>query len=153
MFLLTILSCAPAKVDFVVSDLRCEYLPEPIGIEARSPRLSWKMGTETQGAFQSDYQIQVATSNSLLEKNLPDLWDSGIVKSECSSQVDYKGKELNPGMKVFWRVRIRNQQHNTSDWSKTANWEMGLLSEVLWQAKWIGAPESVNTGNWKLPGT
>ncbi|HWR99161.1 MAG TPA: family 78 glycoside hydrolase catalytic domain, partial [Prolixibacteraceae bacterium] len=151
LFLLIFFSCAPDTVDFEVNDLRCEYLTDPIGIETPSPRLSWKMETGRNGALQSAYQVQVATSDTLLAKNLPDLWDSGIVKSKNSTQIEYKGKELQSGIKVFWRVRIRDQQHITSAWSKTANWEMGLTGSELLQARWIGAPGSINTGNWKLP--
>ncbi len=151
LFICIFFACATSEVGFKVVDLRCEYLTEPVGIEDPSPRLSWKMETEKQGASQSVYQIQVASGDSLLDQNKPDLWDSGIVKSDNSSQVEYKGKELHSGMKVFWRVRIRDQQHATSAWSKTANWEMGLLNTELWKAKWIGAPESIHAGNLKLP--
>ena len=151
LLFLFLISCAPSKVDFKVTDLRCEYDANPLGVEARSPRLSWKMETNAKGASQSAYHIMVASSEQLLEKGLPDLWDSGMLKSDQSSQVEYKGKTLKSGMKVFWKVQTRDEQHYTSDWSKIAVWEMGLLNADEWQAKWIGAPASINTGKWNLP--
>jgi len=53
-------------------------------------------------------------------------------------------------MKVSWKVQIWDEENNVSSWSTIANWEMGLLNEGEWQAKWIGAPESLASGEWKL---
>lgn len=150
LFVLVLFSCAPRKVNFEVSDLRCEYLSNPIGIETISPRLSWKMETDRRGSSQSSYRIMVASDESLLQKNLPDLWDSGVQKSDNSTQIEYKGKSLLPAMKVFWKVQIRDNDHYSSAWSRVATWEMGLMSADNWKAKWIGAPSAINTGNWKL---
>lgn len=144
-------ACAPQKVDFVVTDLRCEYLSQPLGIETPSPRLSWKMVSAKKGAAQSAYHILVATSEALLNQNKADLWDTGFVRSDQSSQIEYQGKPLTSGQKLFWKVQIRNQEYLTSAWSEMASWEMALLHSGDWQAKWIGAPASINTGNHKLP--
>ncbi len=146
-----ILSCSQPKRDFKATGLRCEYLENPTGIDLPSPRLSWKMESSDQGALQSDYHIMVATSEELLQKDTPDLWDSKMTKSEESLLIPYAGKPLKSGMKAFWKVRIRNEQHFPSAWSETASWEMGLLSKEDWKAVWIGAPESINTGHWRLP--
>ncbi len=151
LFLPVFLSCSPNKADFEVTDLRCEYLTDPIGIDVCSPRLSWKMTTSRSGAMQSSYHILAATSEELLQKETPDLWDTKMTKSDQSVQLPYNGKPLLSGMKVFWKVQIRDERHYTSAWSKTASWEMGLLSQADWKAGWIGAPESVNTGKWQLP--
>ena len=148
---LILCACTPAKVDFEVTDLKCEYLTNPIGMDVLAPRLSWKMNTTRKGAMQSEYRIIAATSEELLQRETPDLWDTKMVQSDQSVHIQYNGKPLTSGMKVFWKVQIRNGQHYTSAWSKTASWEMGLLSRNDWQAKWIGAPEAINTGKWKLP--
>ena len=150
-FLLCLLSCAPRKADFEITDLRCEYLMNPVGLDVIAPRLSWKMHTTRKGAMQSSYHIMAATSEELLQKETPDLWDTKMTLSDQSIQLSYSGKPLRSGMKVFWRVQIRDERHYTSPWSETASWEMGLLSKEDWKADWIGAPEVINTGNWKLP--
>ena len=95
LFVLVLFSCAPKKVNFEVSNLLCEYLTNPIGIETMSPRLSWKMKTERRGSSQSSYHIMVASDETLLQKNLPDLWDSGIQKSDNSTQIEYKENPCN----------------------------------------------------------
>jgi len=148
---LLLFACAPHKVDFAVTDLCCEYLTNPVGIDVPTPRLSWKMESGKRGAAQSAYRIMVATSESLLDMETPDLWDSGMVLSDHSSQIVYNGKALQSGMILFWRVQTRDEQHFTSAWSQTAHWEMGKMASGDWDAKWIGAPAAINQENHKLP--
>lgn len=144
-------ACQPQKGKTEVNDLRCEYLTHPLGIDVRSPRLSWKMVDENRGAAQTAYRILAATNNELLQAETPDLWDSGKTESNRSVQIEYKGKPLQSGMKVFWKVQIWNEKGAASNWSETAKWEMALLNETDWQAKWIGAPELLKIPESKLP--
>ena len=150
-FLLLLVSCAPHKADFEVTDLRCEYLNQPVGVDVTSPRLSWKMSTTRRGAVQSAYRIMVATSKELLQKDLPDLWDTQMTRSDQSNQIPYAGKPLQSRETVYWKVQLRNEQHYTSVWSQIASWEMGLLNADDWKAKWIDAPETINPKKLKLP--
>ncbi len=135
----------------MVTDLRNEYLANPIGISLGSPRLSWKMEKNERSASQTSYRILVATSEEKLQNETPDLWNSGKVESDQSIQVEYNGKPLTSGMKVFWKVQIWDEEKNPSVWSEVSTWEMGLLEKIDWQAKWIGAPESLATPDVKLP--
>jgi len=79
-----------------VSDLRCEYLKDPLGIDVEKPRLSWvievgRQRTEDRGQKQTAYQVLVASTPELLTKDKGDLWDSGKVDSDQSIQVEYAG--------------------------------------------------------------
>ena len=49
-------------------DLRCEYLHNPLGIDAASPRLSWIITSDRRGEMQTAYQILVASSPQLLSE-------------------------------------------------------------------------------------
>jgi alpha-L-rhamnosidase len=151
LILLSIISCKPQKSLPEAIDLRCEYLTSPIGLDVFAPRLSWKMKKDDRGAKQTAYQIFVATTDELLQSGTPDLWDSGKIESDQSIQIEYKGKPLTSGMKVSWKVQIWDEENRISVWSPVAHWEMGLLAKSDWQAKWIGAPESLSTKEWKLP--
>ena len=65
-------------------DLRCEFLVDPIGIDAVKPRLSWKLQAadpKARALSQSSYRILVASGPQLLKKDYGDLWDSGKVSS------------------------------------------------------------------------
>ena len=150
LIILGITGCAPTQqLKPEVINLRCEYLSNPVGMDVLNPRLSWQMKKDIRGARQTAYRILVATTDELLSKNSADLWDSGKTDSGQSIQVVYNGKPLKPGMKVSWKVQIWDQEKNESSWSKTSNWEMGLLNGAQWQAKWIGAPESLTSGSLK----
>ncbi len=62
---------------FNVANPRCEYLADPLGIDVAKPRLSWVIESDHRSEYQSAYQVLVASSKELLEKNKGDLWDSG----------------------------------------------------------------------------
>ena len=122
--------------------LRCEYLVNPLGIDAQKPRLSWKMENsgqkpEARGQKQTAYQILVSSTPELLAKNQGDLWDSGKVMSDATSQIEYGGKPLQSRQQCFWKVKTWLAVGNATAASKPASWEMGLLKPDDWKAKWI----------------
>ena len=67
--------------------LRCEYLENPLGIDAAAPRLSWVLESsdlDARGLRQTAYQVLVASSRAKLDAGKGDLWDSGKVRSADS---------------------------------------------------------------------
>src|SRR5574344_906742 len=125
-------------------DLRCEYLKNPLGMDMETPRLYWKVEAKSSKArslFQSAYQIQVASSEALLAKSNPDLWDRGQVMSLLSTHIDYEGSPLSYPMDCFWRVRIADQSGKWSKWSDVAFWSMGPMTMEDWSASWVGSEE------------
>jgi len=123
----------------LLTDLRCEYIVNPIGIEILKPRLSWKMTASSRAVQQSAYQILVASSMDLLNKNIGDLWDSKRVESNNNSNIEYAGKNLTSSTTCYWKVCVWEGDGNYSVWSKPASWEMGYLNKDDWKAKWIAA--------------
>ncbi len=124
-----------------VGDLRCEYLVDPLGIDARAPRLSWELVAvrpDARSVAQSAYQVVVATSEGLLRDTKGDLWDSGKVVSDHSQHVPYAGKTLMSHATCWWKVRVWDQDGKESTWSAPARWTMGLLDPRDWSARWIG---------------
>jgi alpha-L-rhamnosidase len=122
-----------------ITDLRCEYAVNPLGIDADSPRLSWIPVSNQRGAKQKAYQVLAATSLERLERNDPDLWDSGQVESHAVV-VEYGGRALTSGERCYWQVRVWDQNDLTSGYSQPAWFEMGLLRPQDWIADWIGYP-------------
>jgi len=128
--------------------LRCEYLVDPLGVDAAKPQLSWVLddgrapdadakAKVSRGLGQSAYQVLVASSAELLAKNTGDLWDSGKVTSDSTAFVAYAGQPLQSRQTCFWKVKIFDQAGKDCGWSAVAKWEMGLLKADDWQAKWI----------------
>lgn len=77
-----------------VTNLRCEYRDNPLGIDAATPRLSWVIQSSKRGEMQTAYQVLAASTPELLAKDQGDLWDSGKVASDQSIQVAYGGALL-----------------------------------------------------------
>lgn len=130
-------SWAQSGGDVRVEDLRCEYQTNPLGIDAPQPRLSWKLQSQQRGQKQTAYQILVATDEALLAEGRADLWDTGKVASDQSVHVVYAGKPLASRTCCYWKVRVWDKDDTACDFSKTSRWEMALLDEADWKARWI----------------
>ena len=126
-----------------LTNLRCEYRDNPLGIDAAKPRLSWVIFDQrsqiARGQKQTAYQVLVASSEELLKKNKGELWDSGKVASDQSIQVEYAGTPLVSRMECHWKARVWFNDGEVSAWSQPAGWSMGLLKPEDWQAKWVKA--------------
>ena len=155
--LFTFISAACGQTDSVSSSKRIpvsapkdmkvgEGFVNPLGYYEASPRFSWVLPETSNAQFQSAYRIQVATSLKQLSDNA-DLWDSHKVLSHRTSWVTYAGKELVSRQKLFWRVKVWDENDQPSAWSTAQSIELGLLNTVDWQGKWIGHPNTVLSEN------
>lgn len=122
--------------DSRLTQLRCEYLDNPAGIDEVQPRLSWVLESERRGARQVAYRVAVASSLEILEGGKPDLWDSGRVESDQSTHVVYDGTPLSSRMTCYWQATVWDELGNTVTHSPVL-WTMGLLHPADWQAAWI----------------
>jgi alpha-L-rhamnosidase len=121
-----------------IEKLKCEYQETPIGMEVLNPRLSWQMKATYRGAKQSAYQILVADNEADLKKDIGNVWNSGMVKSEQSIKIDYAGKPIESRKRYFWKVKIWNEKNKPTQYSEPTWWEMALLKKEDWSAHWIG---------------
>ena len=151
LLIIVLTACQVSTPDALVNDLRCEYLTNPLGIENTSPRLSWKMEKNINGAGQSAYQILAASSIALLNEESADFWNTGKFISNQSIHVNYKGQTLDSRQSIFWKVRIWDENDVPSQWSIVASWEMAFLIESDWQAEWIGSPKTTKGKKMNLP--
>lgn len=130
------------------TDLRCEMLRDPGGMGSIHPRLSWVLAREQgPGARQTAYRILVASSPQRLESGEGDLWDSGVVASDSSVLVMYRGRPLTSRQRCYWKVKVTTCQGELP-WSRPACWSMGLLGDAPWQAEWVGLDRSFA---WEAP--
>ena len=131
------MSSGIANGALTVTDLKCEYQRQPLGIDVARPRLSWVLRSNRRGDLQSAYRILVASSPERLQLDEGDLWDSGKVESSQSVDVASRGRSLESHAICCWKVRVWDKVFSSSGWSEPSTWEMGLLSADAWQAKWI----------------
>ena len=115
-----------------VSNLTCIYRANPLGIDAMVPRLSWQIESNRRGARQTAYQVCAAA-----EPGAQPVWDTGKVMSDQSVHLSYAGPALSSGQRVYWQVRVWDEEDAASEWSAPAFWEMGLLNSADWSAQWI----------------
>lgn len=106
-------------------NLKTHYLVRPIGIDIVKPRLTW---TAVEGKRQTAYEI--CTS-----KNGEADWKSG--KVETASMHAVYGGVVESRDIVTWKVRLYDENGEAGEWSEEALFEIGLLEESDWSAKWI----------------
>jgi alpha-L-rhamnosidase len=119
----------------IPTHLLCEYLENPLGIDVREPRLSWRIecgDAARKNVAQKAYQIVVTRG---LRQNV---WDSGKVRSVETTHIAYAGKPLESAARYHWKVRVWDEKNVASAWSESAHWGMGLLQRLEWKGQWIG---------------
>jgi hypothetical protein len=125
------------KSHLSVTDLKCENLKEPFGINTLHPRFSWKNSSETEGAKQTAFQIVIASDMNKLSEERADFWNPGKTLSSESIFIEYDGKELSSGQLLYWKVRVWDENDQVSKWSKPAKFGVGLLNPSDWTASFI----------------
>jgi len=123
--------------------LTCEYLTNPVCIDAVPPRLAWKLSDTRRGSRQTAYRILVASSEEKLNAGNGDFWDSGKVASDETVGIGYAGRPLASRQLCWWKVKVWDHEGVETEWSQPAHWTMGLLKQSEWQTKWI-SPSPVN---------
>lgn len=115
------------------TDLRCESLREPIGLQTAVPRFSWQIAQQAgaRGLVQKAYQIQVTDAEGEL------LWDTGTVRSDQSVNVAYAGKPLASNQDARWKVRLWGADDQPGAWSEPQRFVIGLLDQAEWTGPWI----------------
>jgi alpha-L-rhamnosidase len=122
--------------------LTCEYRNNPLGIDIKRPRMSWKIESNRRGTMQHAYQIQVANREDFTTT----LWDTALVQSNESIHIEYGGPDLLSRTRYFYRVKVWDNFERESNWSDVAWWETGLLSPEEWMAEWITPdPEGIDS--------
>ena len=116
-----------------------EGFKNPIGFYDATPRFSWKLPDTPEVRVQSAYEIAVASSPELLPDQA-DIWATGKMAGEQSTYIHYEGPPLTSRQNLYFRIRYWNDQNEASAWSETASFELGLLDNADWRAKWIRFP-------------
>jgi alpha-L-rhamnosidase len=134
----TISFSAKAQNKISVTNLQCEMLNNPEGIDVLQPRLSWQINADVNDVKQTAYQILLASTLEKLNANNADLWDSGKIESNEAVNIIYKGKKLENRQDVFWKVTIWTNKGEIKS-NETAHFSIGILTYADWKStRWIG---------------
>lgn len=111
-----------------VKDLKVEYFINPIGIDIKKPRFSWKLDSERKNLIQQSYQLIVTNNKHVV-------FDSGKVESDQSVFVPYEGEPLERLTEYTVNVKVEDNYGNTAETSST--FETGLFSGESFSGDWI----------------
>ncbi len=127
--ILFLLAAAPLLAQLAPSDLRVEYLENPMGVDTPHPRFFWVPRESERGARPTAYEI-VVTSGSQTE------WDSGKIASDETGQIAYAGQALESGKSYAWKVRWWDQADRVSPYA-SGHFDTGLFQASDWKARWV----------------
>jgi len=124
----------------VLEDLTVCYRTNPLSVDEH-PVFSWKMvDAETQGQYQTAYEIVVAESKEHL-KSGQYLWHSGKIESTQSVAVPYEGEALEPESRYYWQVSVWDKDGKKSASNEEAFFETGITNGDWSGAEWICKPK------------
>ncbi len=125
-----------------ITDLKAEHLENPIGIDTPSPRLSWRMDDNRQGAIQTAFRIIVDTDSLNVVREQGNKWDTKRISSD-NMLASYNGAALSPFTKYYWKVMVWDM-NNKSISSPITSFETGMMNVRNWQGSWIGDGRDIN---------
>lgn len=128
------------KSSMLVTDLRCEYVQNPLGVDVAIPNLSWKLTDSARGQRQTAYEICVASDSTLLKNGNADLWNSGKITSTQSTLIPLHSVKFHSGQLCYWKVRTYDKDNEVTSWSHIARFSIGLLETSDWKGQWIKHP-------------
>jgi alpha-L-rhamnosidase len=117
-----------------------EQQVRPQALSTAQPRFSWQYETTENNVVQQNYRIIVASTAENAQRCIGDLWDSGVTTSNQMLYIPYEGKALQSRDKAYWKViaTVKNDKGKAKVESEVRSFEISLLSQDDWQAKWIG---------------
>lgn len=115
-----------------VTNLQCEYMENPLGIDVPAPQLSWSCISDLHQDEQTAFRIILFDEHEIL-------WDTGKITSS-ESVISCNGIPLQSNKHYLWKVCVWNKDGIQSPFSETASFDTGFLHHE-WTAKWIGKKE------------
>ena len=86
-------------------------------IAQKRPFFGWVVNSVQNNVIQTAYRIMVAKSFGNIQKEIDLTWDSGKIESDQSINVIYTGKDLEPNVVYFWKVKTWNNHGEESPFS------------------------------------
>lgn len=121
----------------IPSGLTVETIREPkySRIVDSKPEFSWMVPEGT--VVQKAYQVLVSSSKENAYFNIGDVWNSGVVYSNQSVNVELGSDPLKPNTTYFWKVRIFDQDNRLSEYSETQQFTTGTFGDKQTSQDWF----------------
>lgn len=118
-------------------DLKTDRQQDPLGFDNPVPEFSWVLQSTERAILQGAYEIIVADDQQKLEGGQGNCWQTGKKEGNHTFGIRYEGKPLQSFTRYYWKVRVWDQQGQSSPWSKMAWFETGMMQPSDWKAHWI----------------
>ena len=137
--IIALVSCND-KLNISITNPNVEQQFHEQALATAQPHFSWNYETSENEVVQQNYRILVASTLGNAQNNKGDLWDSGIIPSNQMLYIPYAGKELKSRDKAYWKVMttVTAEGKKAKVESEVKTFEISLLNQEDWQAKWIG---------------
>ncbi len=137
--LITLASCNDT-LTITITSPNVEQQFHEQALATNQPRFSWNYETTENEVVQKDYHIIVASTIENAQNGNGDLWDSGVIPSNQMLYIPYAGKELKSRDIAYWKVitTVAAKGKKAKVESEVKSFEISLLNQDDWQAKWIG---------------
>lgn len=136
-FVILLAAGVAAEPGLQLDKLTCEYIENPLGIDAKHPRFCWTFNSGARDQLQSAYEIIVSDNVKDIQQGRGISWSTGKIVSSQNIQVEYAGEELRSFTKYYWRVKVYDKNGESSAWSNINWFETAMLAQTDWKAKWI----------------
>ncbi len=144
IFLLSLLFNLRAQNnDPIIYDLKSEYLINPIGLDNKKPRLSWKIKDSRRGAIQKSYEISVGTDSVKVALGKGSHWNTGKIDKD-KQLVIYNGNKLEAYHKYYWSVKVWGIDNKEIRANYIASFEMGMIDIKNWKGSWISDSRDIH---------
>ena len=119
-----------------ITNIKTEYLKNPLGIDIVHPLITWNvMGEDIK--YQKTFEIIYKINNGEEKK----------VNKETSSTHYQFEEELKSRDRVSYKIRVQSETGKWSEYSEENYFSVGLLNKTDWSAKWIRGDYSVSKKN------
>ena len=127
-----------------IYDLQCEYKKNPMQVDIKNPRFSWKVQAEGYNVIQIKWELDVLEQ---ISKRV--VW-SVSEESNRTVHIVYDGEPLQENKKYTWRVKSTLKDGRVLTSSGNDFFETGFFEADIWKGIWIGKKDREDLGNCPL---
>ncbi|WP_341282238.1 family 78 glycoside hydrolase catalytic domain [Paenibacillus sp. FSL H8-0537] len=119
-----------------ISQVQCDYLTNPIGLDKKEPVFGWKIYSDRKNTYQQAYQIVV-------HQGVKVIWDSGRIESGRTFAIPYEGESLVSRTEYRYRILIWDDADHQTE-SEEHTFETAFFNEEDWLASFV-EPDPLET--------
>lgn len=99
--------------------------PTDLGVVLpKTGKAAYRWVLPKNGTAQTAYQLLVSSTEETMRNNIGDLWNSGRVESESTTDIKHGGKALKRGNTYFFKIRLWDESNRLSRYSEVCSFKI-----------------------------